>query len=374
MNTLFLALGIYAGVGGMQRFNQRVLRCLSQLQLSQSIRSAVVSLWDADKVLSSAPKDLALFGAGRSKVRTVVAFARCLHRMKPEVVLYGHVLLTPLALLAKVLSPRSQQLLFVHGDEVWGEPFRPSAPALERMLVRSLIDRVVSVSQFTVDAMKREYSLPAGIFRLLPNAVDVADGPSDHARPHFQRSEVWLLTVSRLNLDDRAKGCDNVILAMPEVLSRFPNVRYRIVGDGPLRSELEQLAVNVGVADRVMFLGHVSDECLHGVYADSDVFVMPSRKEGFGIVFLEAWLHCLPLVVGNKDASPEVVTHGVNGICVDPHSPEQFAQALCELLSDTRRAASMGQQGRKTVLERYTHDHFCLNLAKILAEYVGKPS
>jgi glycosyltransferase involved in cell wall biosynthesis len=94
--------------------------------------------------------------------------------------------------------------------------------------------------------------------------------------------------------------------------------------------------------------------------------VMPSTGEGFGIVYLEAWKHGLPVVVGNQDASAEVVTHGVNGLCVNPASVEEIAEALIGLLKDPKTVARMGRQGYRTMLERYTHDHFRNRLWQIL--------
>ena len=96
--------------------------------------------------------------------------------------------------------------------------------------------------------------------------------------------------------------------------------------------------------------------------------MLPSVGEGFGIVFLEAWKHRLPVVAGNKDASAEVVTHSHNGLCVDPDSPQELAEAVTGLLRNPKRAERMGGAGYETVLERYTHAHFRQRLWEILRD------
>jgi glycosyltransferase involved in cell wall biosynthesis len=284
--------------------------------------------------------------------------------MQPDVVLYGHLLLLPLAWVARRLSPRSRNLLIVHGWEVWIEPFRTRVPRWERLAVRSWIDQVVSVSRFTAERMKAAYGLPDSFFRLLPNAVDLPLSPPPRQSGH--RNGLRLLTVTRLHLQDRYKGCDKVIRALPRILAEVPNARYDLVGEGPLRPELERLAVEIGVRDSIRFHGYVDDQALARIYKEAHLLVMPSTGEGFGIVFLEAWKHGLPVVVGDQDASSEVVTDGVNGFCVDPGSVDEIAQAVLALLKDRDKAGRMGREGYQTILRCYGHEHFRQALWRVL--------
>jgi glycosyltransferase involved in cell wall biosynthesis len=230
-------------------------------------------------------------------------------------------------------------------------------------VVGACIDEVASVSRLTARRMAAGYRFPDSKFRLLPNAVDPPG--SVPARPTVGRPP-RLLTVARLSLKDRYKGCDRVLHALPRVLAEVPGARYDIVGDGPLRPELEQLAERLGVRRAVRFLGYVDDDQLEAIYRQARLMVMPSTGEGFGIVFLEAWKHGLPVVAGNRDASREVVEDGVTGLCVDPESPEEIGQAVVRLLADPDYAARLGTQGYRTLLERYTHEKFRDNLREIL--------
>ncbi len=364
-----IALGIYSRMGGMERFNRRVVRCLAELGGKTISDSHVVSLWDEPVHRAGVPGNVGFFPGRSSKTRTAAHFLRQVQMIQPDVVLYGHVMLAPLAALARTVSPNSHQVLFVHGTEVWDDSDYRRVPLWEIVAVQECVDRVVSVSHFTAARMARAFRLSDSRFRLLPNAVDVQGSGYRPTTNHKNWQPSVLLTVARLSARDRYKGIDKVILAMPRVLSVLPQARYDIVGEGPLRSELRSLAERTGVANRVRFLGYLDDGQIQNAYASSHVFVMPSSGEGFGIVFLEAWKHNLPVICGNRDASSEVVVNGRNGLTVDPLDLEQIAEAAIRLLSDPDLAASYGNHGLQTVSELYSHEAFQSRLEAILLDH-----
>jgi glycosyltransferase involved in cell wall biosynthesis len=363
MKCLFVALDVYSGVGGMQDFNRRVLRALAEMS-ADGVESAAVVLWDPPEQSRLAPHNVPFLGGGRNKVLTAARFLRNAWSMQPDVLLCGHLLLSPLALIARLLSPRSRNILVVHGWEVWTEPFRRRVPLWERWAVRLGIDEVVSVSRFTAGQMMQSYGLPETIFHLLPNAVDLEEDAVPPRRSGHASHR--LLTVTRLSGKATYKGCDQVIRAMPRILASFHDAVYDIAGGGGLQPELERLAEKVGVRDRVRFHGCVEDAERDRLYESAGVMVMPSTGEGFGIVFLEAWRHGLPVVAGNRDASPEVVADGVNGLCVDPRSTDAIADAVVALMKDPERARDMGMSGYRTLTAQFTQRHFQSNLQRIL--------
>lgn len=371
MKVLFIALGIYGRIGGIERFNQRVVRCLAELAGSQVRQGRVIALWDSPAQRVHAPQPLAFVSGSSRKLKTAASFAWHVLEMQPDVILYGHVLLAPLAYVARALAPRARNMLFVHGWEVWGDSSYRKIPPWEPFVLRTCFDRVISVSRFTASKMKTAYRLPLSRFAVFPNAVDVEASILPAAKAPETgpcEGEYRLLTVTRLSEGTQYKGCDKVIRALPRVMAAYPNTYYHVVGEGPLRRELELLAEQVGVRDHVRFLGRLSDEELAQEYRRSHLYVMPSTGEGFGIVFLEAWLHGLPVIAGNRDASAEVVTNGVDGLTVDPESIEDLARAIISLLTDRQAAAEMGAKGRAKVLTYYTHDHFRTRLAALLRE------
>lgn len=177
--------------------------------------------------------------------------------------------------------------------------------------------------------------------------------PSVVAEKHDLEDKRVILTVARLV---RVKGIDMVIKALPRVLEAVPNAVYLIVGDGPLRAELEQLAEALRVRDKVLFAGavdYLSDD-LPRYYRACDVFVMVSRRlsqgrelERFGMAYLEAGACGKPVVAGRGGGVEEAVEDGVTGLLVDPLDVNEIARAIVRVLEDEELARRLGENGRK---------------------------
>lgn len=350
-------------MGGMQQFDRRVVRCLSELQDGDAVNASVMVLWDGHENSSKCPSNVQFIPCSHRKMRMLFRFAWIVLKQRPETILYDHVLLAPLALIVAVLSPRARQVLFIHGTEVW-----ESAGPLRRAIVGRFIQRISSVSSFTAARMRQNYGLNGNRFALIPNAIDLGGDGSGKCLDEFKIfGKHRLLTVSRLA--DRYKGHERVIASMKQVLEAFPDTHYYIVGDGPLTGELKTHARLAGVDSKVHFLGCLDDESLDSLYEQCHVFVMPSKGEGFGIVFLEAWKHKLPVIAGNRDASVEVIQHGVNGLLVAPDSSEEIGAAILSLLRDENRRRTLGEAGYRTVGEKYTHQHFRDALDDVLCSH-----
>src|SRR5205085_1990385 len=127
-----------------------------------------------------------------------------------------------------------------------------------------------------------------------------------------------ILTVGRLVAQERCKGFDEVIEIMPQLVKRFPYIKYLIVGDGSDRSRLEAKAEALGVRDSVVFTGYIPESEKVAHYNLADVYVMPSHGEGFGIVLLEAAACGVPVVGSRGDGSREALLGGRLGSLVDP--------------------------------------------------------
>jgi glycosyltransferase involved in cell wall biosynthesis len=166
------------------------------------------------------------------------------------------------------------------------------------------------------------------------------------------------LTVSRLSRGDWAKGVDEVISALPAIRSTVPKVQYTVVGDGDDVSRLRGEARRHGVEDLVRFVGSVSDAELHGYLARSDVFVMPSRQEGFGIVFLEAMAYGKPVVARAHGGAPEVVLDGTTGILIRGEGPRHLVAALTTLLGRPSMRAAMGAAASHRVRSLFSYERF----------------
>jgi phosphatidylinositol alpha-1,6-mannosyltransferase len=181
----------------------------------------------------------------------------------------------------------------------------------------------------------------------------------------------WLVTAARL---EQHKGMDTVIQALPAILERAPDVRYAIAGSGPDRERLEKLARKTGVADRVRFLGEMSERDLPALYNLASVYVGASRRgarigvEGFGISLVEASACGLPVVAGNSGGVPDAVRDGETGFLVPPEDPAAVAEAVGRLLADAALAQRIGAAGRRAVETYYNWDRVVRDLRAIEAE------
>ena len=152
------------------------------------------------------------------------------------------------------------------------------------------------------------------------------------------------------------KGIDTVLKALPPLLDQTPGLQYWIVGTGPARSSLEQLAQELQLVHAVRFMDSISVSELPAVYQEATIFVMTSRTEyhagsveGFGIVYLEASASGLPVVAARSGGAAEAVIENETGLLVPPDDPQALAQALTRLLNDAALRQRLGSAGRRWV-------------------------
>lgn len=357
---LFLALDTFSRIGGLQRFNQRVISGLAALaQAADAAPPTMHIMRDTDNDL---PANLRARMVGFGPRRMAFMRSSLSVAQRSDTLLLGQLNLLPVGWLAKKLNPALKLVLFVHGVEVWNDPVYRKRRFYEPYLLAS-VDRIASVSRYTADIMAREFSLGPDKFSIFPNAVD---GPI--AAPATQAGAPIILCVTRMAPHDHGKHVDSVLRAFALVRKKMPAARVEIVGDGALRPQLEALASSLALSQSVTFHGRVSDEELDACYRRASAFVLPSSKEGFGIVYLEAWKYGLPVICGDRGASKEVVTHGEDGFVVDPGNTELLASHMTTLLADRDRNRSMAASGMSKLSSRYLDEHFRGNLKALLEE------
>src|SRR5581483_2014077 len=163
-----------------------------------------------------------------------------------------------------------------------------------------------------------------------------------------------------------------LIEALPMLRDRLGSVQLEIIGNGPDRERLEQLATQCGVAEHVRFRGAVSDEERDAAYARAWCFAMPTRTEGddvegFGIVYLEAAMARLPSIGGSGSGAEDAIADGVTGFVVDGNDRAAVANALLQLLSNPERARAMGEAGCRRALTEFTWKQNAVAIERILS-------
>ncbi len=364
MNVLTLFTGLFDSTGGIQTFNRSLVRALAEIARDHQVSTTALVLTDRDgAALAAQYVDTDLIRC-RGFAGSRVAFASAALRAarKADCVVVGHVNFAPLARVFRALRRNSRLLLIVHGVDVWRR-----LP----LLVRSGVDRcdgILSVSEYTRDRMIRENPTAESRFSILPCTLDpLHDGRAtalvpEPRLPHGR----MILSVARLAPSEQRKGIDHVIRAMPELLRDHPDLQYVIAGDGADRGRLERLAIDLRVADHVSFVGRVPDDELPAYYRACELFVLPSTKEGFGIVFLEAMYHRKACVCARAGGAKEVVADGETGLLAEPDDVAGLAHAIATLLVDPATCRRMGEAGRRRFDERFSPQMFRERVARIL--------
>lgn len=164
------------------------------------------------------------------------------------------------------------------------------------------------------------------------------------------------------------KGHAHLLRAFATILSSFPGLRCKIIGDGPERTSLEKLAHHLGISERVHFLGHRSRKEVAEAMRLCALFVLPSRYEGLGCVYLEAMSTGKPVIACRGQGIDEVIVHQKNGWLVDPGDERQLADAISTLLCNADLQSQIGANARHTILEGYSLHHHAAGLAQVYRE------
>lgn len=346
-------------LGGMSRYSAEHVRSLTRR--------------GHDVRVATAPR--APFVAGLREARSTLR--RAAADFAPDAV-WAHAW-SPWGLAASLGLPGAPRLLLtVHGAEV----LNPAASRRYRPLVRFALraaDRVLAVSRFSADAALALGADPARV-DVVPNAVDPARFAPGPRRGDLV--ERWGLAGRRVVLTVgglvERKGHDLVLRAVAALAPRRPDLVYLVVGGwtlaGSREADLKRLAVDLGIAGRVVFAGQVSEADLPDVYRLADVFAMPGRYvaekgyvEGFGIAYLEAAASGVPSVAADAGGAIDAVEDGATGIVVPPDDAAAVAAAIDRLLGDEELRRRLGEAGRRRVLAGYTWDAVAARVEEIAA-------
>jgi phosphatidylinositol alpha-1,6-mannosyltransferase len=354
--------------GGIQRAGRHLALLLSEYAASQKMEYRILSLNDTQELhrIRVAEREFVFTGAARGKGRFAASAMRAARR-RPKLVLAAHPNLAPIVSAMRVLAPRMKSIVCTHGVEVW----EPLSLVRRRSLRRA--DLVLSPSHATADFVESLQGVRKQRIRVLPWALDPDFDTSASAKtssklPGAFPSGRVILTVGRWLANERYKGMDTIILALPRLLPRWPDLQLVMVGSGDDRQWLESIAQESGVRLHVHFLSDLSYEELSACYAASSLFALPSRGEGLGFVYLEAMARSIPVIGGAHGGAPEVIQDGVTGYLVQHGDAAQLATSIDVLLANPELASQMGRRGRERVETEFRFNVFAKAFRKILRE------
>ena len=331
VRILVLATDAYGGTGGIAQYMRDLIGAVANHPTTE-----VVTV--IPRIVARDPEPVPervtnLSRAAGNKFRFIAATLRAtMAGPRFDWIICGHINLLPAANAAAAISG-AKVILVVYGMEAWEPRGRIARVQLSRVFA------VIAISSVTIDRLRGWSNLPPHRTFLLPNAIDLsryAPGAKNEqliARWSLAGRRV-LLTVGRMDAAEQAKGFDEILEVLPQLVAEFPGLAYVAVGDGSDRKRLQAKAASLGVKDNAVFPGYVSESEKLDYYRLDDVFVMPSRLEGFGYVFLEALAAGVPVIASKVDGSREAVRNGEWGTLVDPDRPEELIEAIRRALSN----------------------------------------
>src|SRR6266700_2898119 len=292
---------------------------------------------------------------------------------RPDLIIAAHVNFTPIAHWLKRLL-KIPFIAIGHGIEVWQIQRGQVRHALRRA------DLLLAVSEFTRKRMAIALGISSDAIEVLPNTFDLEQfepGPKPHfllKRYGLRPDQPVILTVARLASAEQYRGYDQVLRALPTVKRVFPHVRYILGGRGSDRSRVSKLISELGLTDSVILAGYIPDYELRSFYNLCDVFAMPSKGEGFGIVFLEALACGTPVIAGNTDGSVDAVLNGRLGVLVNPENVDEIANALVQVLSKSHvlEALQQPEELRRGVIDAYGYNRFVERVGQMIKPFVDQ--
>ncbi len=292
---------------------------------------------------------------------------------RPQLILCGHLNFAPVAWLINRFTNLSYWII-VYGVDAWEIKSKWKIKALNKA------SKIISISDYTRSRLVEEHNLCPDKIPLLPVTFDASrfqiTAKPDRLlqRYHLTPEQPVILTVARLAEAKRHKGYDQILKALPAIRQTIPNIHYIIVGKGSDRPRIEKLIAELDLQDCVTLTGFIPDTELNDHYNLCDVFAMPSKGEGFGIVYLEALACGKPTLGGDRDGAIDALCQGELGILVNPNDIGAIAQNLSQILQGTHPHPLIYQPEilRQKVIDTFGFAQFQKTLKELMKDYLNE--
>ena len=366
---------IFEFKGGIQTYSTFFLQAIQNLY--PDARYGVFLKHDkscSDNFYSSPPTQFHCTGIIPLPLRTAIFAAQLIVRgffQRPNLVIVGHINFSIAAYWLKRLTGIPYWVI-AYGIEAWDI----ENPALQAALHHA--DLILAISGYTCDRLLKEQNLDPNKISVLPCQFEPSrfqpTPKPDYLLKQYKLKpeQPVILTVARLVEQERYKGYDQILYALPQIRQIIPDIHYIIVGKGNDRKRIEQLIVELQIQDCVTLAGFVPDEQLCDYYNLCDVFAMPSKREGFGIVYLEALACGKPVLGGNQDGAVDALSHGELGALVNPDDIKDITKILIQILQGTYPNPLIYQPEalRQKVIEKFGFERFKQTLSNYLENRV----
>lgn len=361
---LFLNLYAFSLTGGVEKVSRKFIYAIGQLLGNQAWVS--YSMHDEEKDTDTryiSTDHYRTFGGAKLSFVASSFFKG----LKSNVVVLSHINLLPIAKLIKLFKPKQRIIMFAHGIEVWD--------VLPKWKTKFLQEKVQiwAVSNYTRDKMIAQHQISPQQIKVLNNSLS----PFIQLPQHFEKPEHLLekyqigenapviFTLNRLSASEKYKGYDKVIMALGKLKQQNQAFIYLLAGkaDDAEHLRLTKLIEDNNLVNEVKMIGYLSEEELTPHFLLSDLFIMPSKGEGFGIVFIEAAAHGCKVIGGNIDGSTDALLNGQLGQLINPNEETEILQAIQNALADK---AHQPHQQQQITIEHFGFDSYLKKVKELL--------
>jgi glycosyltransferase involved in cell wall biosynthesis len=366
--VVLFSLQTFSTTGGIQKMTRTLAHSLHTLAEDNKWDFSLWSVYDSNKDLLARylPPDK-FVGFNLNRVHFI--FKTIFQSKKPDIVILSHINLAMIGLVLKLINPECKVWLITHGIEVW----RPLS-FFKRSILKNC-DKVICVSNFTRDQIIKRHGTKLESCTVLNNAVDpFMKLPESFTKPArlLKRYRITmvtpvLFTLTRLASTEQYKGHDQVIKALSRLKYRFPDIKYILSGKYDYKEEqrIMTLISDYRVEQHVILTGFIDEHELSDHFLLADIFVLPSKKEGFGIVFIEALVCGLRVICGNVDGSVDAIRNGELGKAINPDDIDELEEAITHYLK-TKITKNTRKYLQRQCLIHFNEKHYMENLEKLI--------
>jgi len=341
--------------GGIAVVSRCIARALDEsIDRGELARADRVLFLDAPESVPQTPRRGQQYLSHGSKLRFIWQLWWSLMRVRPDLVFFDLTGLARTVHLPLPGFPPDRYAIFAHGIELAGAESDSRGRAIRGAW------RVLANSEFTAEGLRTQFPEVADRIRVTPLCIDPAlvEFWESQGSPPTKPEGPIALIVGRMWAEERGKGHDQLLDIWPEVQSRVSGAVLWIVGEGNDRARLEEKARKLGLAEHVRFWGRVTDEKLCDLYRRAAVFAMPSRQEGFGLVYAESMWHGLPCIGSTADAAGQVIRDGETGLLVPYDDRPALGEALVRILEDSDYCARLGEAAARRARDFFGYERF----------------
>jgi len=369
-NVILLSLLTFKTTGGIQKMTRTLAHSLFHIAQKESWNFQLFSLYDSRYDLMSQYLPASNYtGFNNSRLRLVLkAIATARHT---DIVILNHVNLSLIGTIVKLINPKCHVYLIAHGIEVW----RP-VNLTKKIFLKWYCDKLICVSSFTRDQMVRWHGSNPDKCLVLNNAIDpFIKLPDTFEKPEYlmnryglNSSDQVIFTLTRLASSEQYKGYEQVIKAIGSLKQSFPNIKYILSGqyDAKEETRIKNLVDKYDVKGEVILTGFLYENEITDHFLLSDLFVLPSKKEGFGIVFIEALACGLPVICGDADGSRDAIKNGKLGTAVNVDDLDELNNTIVTYLNSPLTLEKR-QHLQRECLRYFNEESYQNNLQKIIS-------